>query len=135
VGLAPPIYSTNSPIKKTLLQHKPLALEERWGLNQLTQSLLRLFRRQESVAPADRRHHQMQRRMPRMAALFRQILGRLLRHANLNHVLIARVVFSIMSTQPALSFMNLKHGSLLSIKPLVELLQLKGRKGVRTVLI
>ena len=56
------------------------------------------LRRRKPVTPADRRHHQIQRRMLRVPAFLDQIFRRLLRRTDLNQFRLRRVVFAEMST-------------------------------------
>src|SRR4051794_8738208 len=57
----------------------------------------------------------MQRRVPRVAALFLEILGRLVLRADLHEFGVDRVVLAKVRAKPAFAFVNFQHGSLLSI--------------------
>jgi hypothetical protein len=68
-------------------------------------------RRLEPLAAADRRDDEVERGVHRVAALFDQIVRRLLGRSDLNEPgLILLTVFSEMGTEAALAVMNLHHG-------------------------
>jgi hypothetical protein len=72
-------------------------------------------RRLEPVAAADRRHHEMQRGVLRVATLFDEIFRRLLARPDLRELgLLGRLVFTKVGTQTALTVMHLEHVWLLS---------------------
>ena len=62
---------------------------------------MHLQRRLEAVATADRRHFQVQRRVPRVAALLDHVLGGLLFHPDLHQLLLISVVFPEVAAKPA----------------------------------
>lgn len=65
----------------------------------------------ESVTPADRRHLQVQRRMPRVTAVIEQLLRCLVASANGRDLLGLRMRLAEMETQAALSIVKLLHAS------------------------
>jgi hypothetical protein len=64
----------------------------------------------EPIAAADRRDDQVQRRMFGMPALFDEVVGGLVAGADFDELLIAGVVLTEMSTQAALSVVDVDHG-------------------------
>jgi hypothetical protein len=56
----------------------------------------------------------MQRRVPRMPALFDEIFGCLVFDADLDELPIGAVIFAKMGTHPALAFVDVQHEGLLS---------------------
>jgi hypothetical protein len=68
-----------------------------------------LVRRLEPVAPADGGDDEVQGGVLRVAALFDEVLRGLLRDADLNELLLGRVVLAEVGAQSALSVVNLEH--------------------------
>jgi hypothetical protein len=64
----------------------------------------------EPVAPADRRHLQVERRMLGVPAVIHEIFRGLVLHPDLRQLLVVVVIFAKMCTQSALAFLNGLHG-------------------------
>jgi hypothetical protein len=58
----------------------------------------------------------MQRRMPRVTALFHQLFRRLVLHPDLHDLRVLLMVLAEVGTHPALAVVNVKHGILLGQK-------------------
>src|SRR4051812_25001919 len=67
------------------------------------------LRRLEPGAAADRRHHQVQRRVLRVAALVHQVLGRFMLRADLHELRRWLVVFAEVGAQAALTIVYMQH--------------------------
>src|SRR5688572_4631181 len=70
---------------------------------------LQNLRRLEPLAPADRRDDEVQGGVLGVAAFFDEVLRRLVRDANLDELLIVRVVLAKVGAEATLSVMYLKH--------------------------
>jgi len=65
--------------------------------------------RHESVAAADRRDLEIERRVPRVTAVIQQIFGRFALSANADQLAVGRVRLAKMATESALAFVNDLH--------------------------